>query len=150
VEQIDKIVYCTGYKVTFPFFAPELLDPSEDNRIDLYRRVVHPDLDGLYFIGLVQPQGSLLPLAELQTEWVADLLQGTVELPARAAMKREIDRDQRAKGKRFVASKRHTLEVDYQGYMQELQRERKRRRVRGVARGTAEEARSRATAAPAG
>lgn len=150
VEQIDKIVYCTGYKVTFPFFAPELLDPSEDNRVDLYRRVVHPDLEGLYFIGLLQPQGSLISLAELQTEWVADILQGTVELPAGAAMEREIARDQRAKGKRFVASKRHTLEVDYQGYKQELQRERRRRRVRGVAGDVAKEARSRVTAAPAG
>ena len=46
VERIDRIVYCTGYKISFPFFDHDLLDPSEDNRIDLYRRVVHPDLHG--------------------------------------------------------------------------------------------------------
>ena len=28
VEQIDKIVYCTGYKITFPFLRPELVDPG--------------------------------------------------------------------------------------------------------------------------
>ena len=55
VEHIDKIVYCTGYRISFPFFDRALLDRPDDNRIELYRRVVHPDLDGLFFIGLIQP-----------------------------------------------------------------------------------------------
>ena len=83
VERIDRIVYCTGYKISFPFFDHDLLDPSEDNRIELYRRVVHPDLHGLYFIGLVQPLYAIMPIAERQSEWIADVLEGTVELPGR-------------------------------------------------------------------
>ena len=54
-----------------------------DNRIPLYRRVVHPDLPRLYFIGLVQPLGAIMPIAEPQSEWVADLLEGRAELPER-------------------------------------------------------------------
>ena len=38
-EEIDLVVYCTGYKITFPFFDPEVL-AAPDNRLPLYRRVV--------------------------------------------------------------------------------------------------------------
>jgi dimethylaniline monooxygenase (N-oxide forming) len=124
VEQIDKIVYCTGYKISFPFFDHDLLDPSGDNRIELYRRVVHPDLPGLFFIGLIQPLGAIMPIAELQSEWVADLIEGKVRLPDRTTMLHEIGRDQRAMRKRYVASKRHTIQVDFHPYLRELRRER--------------------------
>jgi cation diffusion facilitator CzcD-associated flavoprotein CzcO len=124
VERIDKIVYCTGYKISFPFFDADLLDPSGDNRIDLYRRVVHPDLPGLFFIGLIQPLGAIMPIAELQSEWVADLIEGKARLPDRATMAREIERDRQATSKRYVASKRHTIQVDFHPYLRELRRER--------------------------
>ena len=133
VEAIDKIVYCTGYRISFPFFAHDLLDPSEDNRIDLYRRVIHPDLDGLYFIGLVQPLYAIMPIAERQSEWIADVLEGKVAVPGRAKMLAEIEKDRRAVERRYVASKRHTIQVDGPHYMHLLARERKRNRVRGAA-----------------
>ncbi len=89
-------MYCTGYKISFPFFDHDLLDPSGDNRIELYRRVVHPDLPGLYFIGLMQPLDAIMPIAERQSEWIADVLQGKVALPGRAEMVAEIDDDRGA------------------------------------------------------
>jgi len=82
-EEIDVVVWCTGYKISFPFFAPDLIS-APDNRIPLYRRVVSPQHPGLYFIGLLQPLGAIMPLAEAQSEWVADLLEGKVALPSRA------------------------------------------------------------------
>jgi thioredoxin reductase len=129
VEKIDKIVYCTGYKISFPFLDPELLDPSGDNRIELYRRVVHPELAGLYFIGLVQPLGAIMPIAELQSEWIADVIEGKVTLPSRGEMVGEIAAEQAAMRKRYVASKRHTIQVDYWPYLRQLREERKRRRA---------------------
>ncbi|HEX2071266.1 MAG TPA: NAD(P)-binding domain-containing protein [Thermoleophilaceae bacterium] len=127
VERIDRIVYCTGYKISFPFFDPDLLDPSGDNRIELYRRVVHPDLPGLYFIGLVQPLGAIMPIAELQSEWIADVIEGRAALPGRPEMIQEIAAEQAAMRKRYVASKRHTIQVDYWPYLRQLREERKRR-----------------------
>ena len=131
VEQIDRIVYCTGYKITFPFFDHDLLDPSGDNRIELYRRVVHPDLPGLYFIGLIQPLYAIMPIAERQSEWIADVLEGTVALPDRATMDDEIAKDFEAMRRRYVASKRHTIQVDGPPYMRQLALERRRHRVDG-------------------
>ncbi len=90
VEQIDTIVYCTGYKITFPFLD-EQLAAAHDNNISLYHRVVDPAHPGLYFIGLVQPLGAIMPLAEAQADWVADLLDGTATLPTGEQMQREID-----------------------------------------------------------
>jgi dimethylaniline monooxygenase (N-oxide forming) len=124
VERIDKIVYCTGYKINFPFFDDSVLDPSADNRIELYRNVVHPNLDGLYFIGLIQVLGSVIPLAEAQSEWIADVIDGTVGLPGRGEMLSAIAADQAALRKRYVASKRHTIQVDHQHYLHQIAEER--------------------------
>jgi dimethylaniline monooxygenase (N-oxide forming) len=126
VEQIDRIVWCTGYKITFPFLDDDLV-PAQDNRVELYRRVVAPDLPGLYFIGLIQPLGAIMPIAEAQSEWIADILEGKAGLPPREKMYASIEKDDRKLRKRYVASKRHTIQVDFFEYMRELQRERRRR-----------------------
>jgi dimethylaniline monooxygenase (N-oxide forming) len=124
-EEIDLVVYCTGYKISFPFFAPEVLT-APDNRLPLFRRVVPVDHPGLYVIGLVQPLGPIMPLAEAQCEWVADLISGRAKLPPAAEMRKEIAVAEEKQAKRFVASKRHTVEVDFYPYLREIRRERKR------------------------
>jgi cation diffusion facilitator CzcD-associated flavoprotein CzcO len=122
-EHIDVVVYCTGYRISFPFLDRSIID-ARDNEISLYRRVVDPDHAGLYFIGLVQPLGAIMPLAEAQSEWVADLLEGKAALPSRDEMAREIAAYRAAERKRYVASKRHTVQVDFLGYLADLKHER--------------------------
>jgi hypothetical protein len=102
------------------------------NHVPLYRRVVHPERPGLYFIGLVQPLGAIMPIAERQAEWVADLFEGGAALPDPQRMERAIEREEAAMRKRYVASTRHTIQVDFHAYMRALARERKR--TRGVKR----------------
>jgi len=128
-EEIDLVVYCTGYKITFPFFRPEVLE-APDNQLPLFRRVVSVSRPGLYFIGFVQPPGPIMPLAEAQAEWIADLLSGRAALPSPAEMEREIAVEEEKQRKRFVASKRHTVEVDFYPYLHEIRRERKRAAAR--------------------
>ncbi len=123
-EEIDLVVYCTGYKITFPFFEPEVF-AAPDNRLPLYRRVAPVERPGLYFIGFIQPLGPIMPLAEAQCEWVADLLAGRVSLPPAAQMRSEIESEERKMRKRYVTSKRHTVEVDFHPYLREIRRERK-------------------------
>ena len=122
--EFDVVVYCTGYKVSFPFLTDTVVD-AEDNHVDLYRRVVHPDHPGLYFVGLLQPLGAIMPLAEAQAEWVGDLVTGAGALPSEKEMRRQIAAYDEGLRKRFVASKRHTMEVDFHSYRAELARERK-------------------------
>ena len=123
-EEIDLVVYCTGYKMTFPFFKPEVF-AAPDNRLPLYNRVVSVERPGLYFIGFIQPLGPIMPLAEAQCEWVADVLSGRAALPAPEEMRRAVASEEGRMKKRFVASKRHTVEVDFYPYLRQLRRERK-------------------------
>ena len=124
-EEIDLVVYCTGYEMSFPFLAEKVF-PVHDNRMPLYRRVAAPDRPGLYFVGFIQPLGPIMPIAEAQAEWIADLLTGRTSLPSAGEMREEIADYERRMGRRFVASKRHTIEVDFHPYLREIRRERKR------------------------
>jgi len=126
--EADVVVYCTGYKVSFPFLDEHFVG-AEDNHVDLYRRVVSPDHPGLYFVGLIQPLGAVMPLAEQQSHWVAELIAGEVTLPDPAEMRRQIAEYDAALRKRYVASKRHTIQVDRHKYEAELAKERATRRV---------------------
>jgi dimethylaniline monooxygenase (N-oxide forming) len=120
----DVVVYCTGYKISFPFFDEDLI-AAPDNHIELYRRVFHPDIANVFFIGLLQPLGAIMPLAEAQAAWVGDYLVGDYALPGPSALRADIDAEQAAMRARYVASKRHTIQVDYEGYLHALAKERR-------------------------
>jgi thioredoxin reductase len=120
----DVVVYCTGYKVSFPFLDPALI-AAPDNDLPLFRRVFHPDVDGVYFVGLLQPLGAIMPLAELQSAWVCDHLAGRYHLPPDAELRADIEAERAAMFKRYVASKRHTMQVDFEDYVLAMRRERR-------------------------
>jgi hypothetical protein len=92
--------------------------------------VVDPDHPGLYFLALVQPLGATMPIAEAQAGWIADLLDGTAALPPAAQMHKEIAAYQRRVRRRYVASKRHTIQVDFMAHLREIQSERRRGQAR--------------------
>ena len=126
-DTFDMIIYATGYKVTFPFFARDFINVEATNDLQLYRRVVHPDHAGLYFLGLVQPLGAIMPLAEIQSKWVAKLIAGTCRLPTREAMARSVEDEDNKVRRRYNRSARHTLQVDFHPYRQLLEREMRNR-----------------------
>ncbi len=121
-EPIDLIVWCTGYKVTFPFFDEDFIS-APDNDLPLYRRVFRPEINNLAFIALLQPLGATMPLAEAQGRWIAAYLRGEYRLPSRQQMEADVQRDRERMFKRYVASKRHTMQVDFDNYLYELRKE---------------------------
>ena len=118
----DLVVYCTGYKITFPFFDEGFVS-AKDNTLRLFKFMFHPNVAGLYFLGLIQPLGAIMPIAERQSQLIARHLTGAYALPPQAEMERDIDKKLEAMRKRYVASKRHTIQVDYDDYMRELGKE---------------------------
>jgi len=130
--EADVVVYCTGYRVTFPFFDPDLIS-APDNDLPLFRRVFHPRIPNVFFIGLLQPLGAIMPLAAAQSEWVCDYLSGRYALPGPAALRADMERERAQMFKRYVASKRHTMQVDYDDYLADLAKERRRGAVRARA-----------------
>ena len=123
--EADIVIYCTGYKVTFPFFSPDVIS-APDNDLPLFRRVFHPERRGVYFIGLLQPLGAIMPIAAAQSEWVCDHLSGRYALPSPAALRADMEAERARMFKRYVASKRHTRQVDYDDYLADLKKERRR------------------------
>lgn len=135
VEEIDAIVWCTGYRVTFPFFDPAFLE-AKDNDLPLFKRVFRVGLPDLFFVGLVQPLGAVMPIAEAQGKWIAEHLLGEYALPTPEAMQKDIDAEREAMRARYVTSKRHTMQIDFDDYLHDLGREvragRRRARRRGA------------------
>jgi dimethylaniline monooxygenase (N-oxide forming) len=121
-EAVDVIIYCTGYKVSFPFFDEGFI-AAPGNDLPLYMRTFHPEVEGVYFLGLAQPLGAIMPMAEQQAKWIAALLTGEYELPPPAEMWAEIARARERHAKRFYKSKRHTMEVDFDEWMRDAERE---------------------------
>ena len=133
----DVVIYCTGYKITFPFFDEDFI-AAPDNAIELYRRVFHPDVPNVFFVGLLQPLGAVMPLAEAQGRWIAEYLRGEYALPGDLELRRTMAADRAAMQARYVSSKRHTIQVDFDDYLFDLDRDRRhgheRARQAGFAR----------------
>jgi len=134
IEAADVIVYCTGYLVTFPFFDPGFIS-APDNELPLFRRVFKPDVDNVFFIGLLQPLGAIMPLAEAQSTWICDYLLGRYALPQQPEMLADMDAERQRMQRRYVASRRHTMQVDFEDYLYALDRERRRGAQRASAAG---------------
>jgi dimethylaniline monooxygenase (N-oxide forming) len=65
------------------------------------------------------------------------LPQGGVHLPSPTALRDDIRRDQAAMRKRYVSSKRHTIQVDFDDYLRALAKERRAGAERARAAGFA-------------
>lgn len=122
VESVDLIIYCTGYNIDFPFFDQKYIS-APDNEIHLFKQVFDPDHPRIIFIGLCQPLGSIQPLAEMQSKWVADYLTGHYALPDETRMRKAIGDDALWRAERFVKSARNTIEVDHFHYARSLRKE---------------------------
>ena len=121
VTPCDALILATGYKVTFPFISDQLL-PINRNKVRLYKwqfipTIKHPHT--LAFISLAQPIGALLPIGELQSRWFALLMAGKLKLPSRDVMEVDITQKERFQ-QRFYESERHTIQVDWLPFMDEL------------------------------
>ena len=124
-EPIDSIIYCTGYKVTFPFFKPEIIE-ARDNDLPLFHRVFSPRYPDLFFIGLLQPLGAIMPLAEIQSIWISKYLLGQYGLPPQSHLLKDIQREREEVRKRYGSSPRHTMQVDFEPYVKGVMKEMKR------------------------
>lgn len=115
VEQVDAIVYATGYKITFPFLDPELLS-APDNRLPLFKRAFSPAIPDLALIGFAQAVPTLFPFVELQSKLVARYASGDYALPSPAEMEATIVADQKRMWGDVAERPRHTMQVDHYVY----------------------------------
>lgn len=132
-EEVDLVIWCTGYRVSFPFFDPDFIR-AKDNYMPLWQRMIPPHIGNLFFVGLYQPLGSVMQPAELQAKVIADYLCGKLAFPDAESMRREMIAAQAANDRRFTKSTRHTMEVDFAPFLHALKKVRSRGRKLAKAR----------------
>lgn len=120
-DSFDTIIFATGYKIDFPFFSSSFIDYSQATEIPLYLKMLHPEWETLFFIGLFQPQGCIWPLADYQARVAANIISGKLKRPTDLVDKiqRECDRSKAC----FDRSLRHALEVDCRRFRKQLLQE---------------------------
>lgn len=121
VHEVDAVILATGYLIHFPFIDSKIIS-VQDNKVHLYKNMFEPRLQPhtLAFIGLIQPLGSVLPISEIQARLAARVFSGKLALPSPEVMEKDIDRVRTENQKRFVQTQRHTIQVDYMTYMDEI------------------------------
>jgi hypothetical protein len=136
IADVDVIIWCTGYKISFPFFDEGLI-AAPGNDIALWKRMIDPRFLNLFFVGLVQPLCAMMPIAEEQSKLVAAYLVGHYALPPVEVMHAQrMEMHERIKS-RYVASPRHTIQITCGEYTYDLRRELAKGRARAAAQGFA-------------
>jgi dimethylaniline monooxygenase (N-oxide forming) len=96
--------------------------PLEDNRLELYKRIVPPGWPGLYFPGFFNLDSALNMVYEHQMRWVREIELGHIILPSREEMLADIERKNRWQHGNYRHSARHTIEEEHVPYILELKR----------------------------
>ena len=121
--EADLVVCATGYDLDIPFIDGALVF-GPDKRPLLYLNVFHPEYDDLFAVGLIQANGSIWRLADLQAQLIASFLVAQAEGDKRADRFRALKRRGHASMETgsFVRSERHRLEANYYAYRRMLKR----------------------------
>ncbi len=123
-EDFDVIIYCTGFRSSFPFLDTDVVDFRDATEVPLYRKMIHGDYPNLFFIGLFQPLGCIWPLADYQARIAARQINGKWKRPAN--LKDLIRKEVEHPHFNFEKHPRHATEVDYHQFRKELLAELKR------------------------
>lgn len=120
-DEIDIVVFATGYKITFPFLedlAPLNWQP-QFSAPRLYMNVFPPEDNGLFVAGLLEGAGVGWPGRALQTDLIAAYLKAKKDKPdAAREFRREITRYTNAPA--GEARGEHGIFVDFLQYKRDL------------------------------
>ncbi|MGI9428343.1 MAG: flavin-containing monooxygenase [Bythopirellula sp.] len=122
-EQIDLILYATGFKLSFPFLDTKYLN-WQDGRPNLFLNVFHPQRDDLFCAGLIQPDSGQWGLVDYQAQLITRYLQALDKNSRAAGWFARLKQSSAAPRQpiRYIHSPRHRLEVEHFGYRRRLQR----------------------------
>uniref|UniRef100_UPI001448915F dimethylaniline monooxygenase [N-oxide-forming] 2-like n=1 Tax=Epinephelus lanceolatus TaxID=310571 RepID=UPI001448915F len=117
-ENIDAVVFCTGYNGGFPFL-PAALIKGPQGEFRLYKRLFPPSLSQptLAVMGLIQTKGPIMPTVELQARWAVKVFTGLSRLPPKEKMLEVIDSERMRYMKIFHCPRQAALQVDYIPYL---------------------------------
>jgi len=123
--EADVIICATGYEMSFPFFSPDdvALHPDSDHRYPLFKRMIKPGVDHLFFMGLAQSSPTIVNLAEQQSKLLVGILTGSYALPSVEAQEEIMRADEAFHLEQYYSAPRHTIQIDFGRYCVDLHRE---------------------------
>lgn len=116
-EEIDAVIFCTGYQLHFPFLHRTITDMR-----NLYKQMFIPEVGpSLAFIGFARPQqGGVPAIAEMQARYLALLCSNKRELPSINEQHRVIKDDTMHWRKEYRITPNVASLVNYCHYMDAL------------------------------
>ncbi|XP_060088570.1 flavin-containing monooxygenase 1-like [Heteronotia binoei] len=120
-EEVDIVVFATGYKVSFPFIDESIIK-IEDKHASLYKYIFPPKLEKptLAIIGFLRPLGAIMPVVETQARWVTRVFKGLCKLPPVSTMMEEVNEKKKNKINWFGLTYDEVLKTDCLTYMDQL------------------------------
>ncbi|XP_041861865.1 si:dkey-239i20.4 [Melanotaenia boesemani] len=117
-ENINAVIFCTGYNGIFPFL-PSALSEGPSRELKLYKRVFPPSLQHptLAVMGLFQAKGPIMPIVELQARWAVKVFTGLSHLPSMEKMLEVIESEKRRNMHSSLSPQLAALQVDYIPYL---------------------------------
>lgn len=94
VCKVKTLILCTGYCYSYPFLSEDCkMDQPDHCRVNpLYKHLIHMDYHTLYVLGIpliIVP----FPIFYYQVKFCMKVLDGSLKLPSRAEMEREVSED---------------------------------------------------------
>ncbi len=116
--EIDIIIYSTGYKVSFPYLDPSVIQ-LKDGYPEFFLHIFHPNEENLFAMGLVQPDSGVWWMLDTQAQLILQVIK-TKELSPEKYNKfinaKKNTQYDLGKGLRYIKSPRHVYEVDHHSY----------------------------------
>ena len=151
-EEIDLILYATGYDWTIPYVPDEYFG-WRDGRPELYLTAFNRSHHNLFGLGYLETNSSAYTLFDHISNVLAQYLHDQEHAPARAAAFDRLiaeDRPRLSGGISFVDSARHRSYIDARTYHRYLAKTRKRMGWQNLTPGMFDRQRSQAQAQKAG
>ncbi|XP_062419514.1 dimethylaniline monooxygenase [N-oxide-forming] 2-like [Pungitius pungitius] len=116
VEDVDTIVFATGYNYDFPYMPSSAVYRS-GHRVGLYKHIFPPNLEHptLAVVGFIHALGAIMPQAEIQARWVARVFKGEAKFILHLQLTSNSGRVHS-----YIVSKLAPLHVDFVSYMDEV------------------------------
>ncbi len=123
VEEIDTIIYATGYRISYPFIEQSHLN-GPAGKPGFFLHMFHPQYDNLFIVGMIQPASGVWGLMDDQARLIAAYIRANARGTEAAArfnrLKAGLQPDLSG-GVRYIDSYRHFTEVDHTVYDRHLQ-----------------------------
>jgi dimethylaniline monooxygenase (N-oxide forming) len=118
-EEFDALIAATGYRIDLDMLPPDVVR-VDDNRLDLYMRMVPPGWPGLFLMGFFNTDTALNMVFEHQARWVREVLLGNARLPSEPGMRQAIADRTAWYRSQYRDSPRHTIEEEHVRYLTDL------------------------------